>query len=178
MRPNQHDRQCHRCCYLLLGLLLWHVCPAMGHADAGLEAKLKTAYLVNIARFTTWPNQYGPKVLCIMKDAAIFSEVQQLQAHEFGADLQLSIVINPTSLALCSMLYWDQSSADQYQQLLTTRHNGLLIVSDLSDAHQQGFAIQFFVRNLKLRLSIDQQALKGADYKISSKLLRLSKQID
>ncbi len=164
---------------MILCLFVMSVCPLYVAAEADLEAELKTAYLVNIARFTTWSNQDEKKILCIFKESTIYPEVSQLLGFEFGPELPLMILVDPTHLGSCHMLYWDENSeTDQNNEILTTSHAGLLVVSDLSDAIKRDFAIQFFVRNLKLRFSINQQVVKESDYKISSKLLRLSRQMD
>ncbi len=149
------------------------------HADDEFEAKLKTAYLVNIARFTTWSSNNDDKVLCIFKESAIFNEINQLKEIKSEPGFKLVINVDPVNLNICNLLYLDDDTfVAEQNQILEQMYRGTLTISDMNNAIELGFAIQFFVRNLKLRFSINQEVIKSGDYKVSSKLLRLSRQMD
>ena len=183
MRQHQYTNNSGRthcsCSWRLYVLLLFCVSSVWADTPENLENKLKTAYLVNFAKFTTWDAPIEQKVICVFQSAAIYPEIKQLQDIVHQVDNDVSIMIDPHELTECQLLYWDESTQEQLsEELLLTLHPALLIVSDMNDAHDQGFAIQFFVRNLKLRFAINREVVRNSEYRISSKLQRLSRQIE
>ena len=153
-----------------------------GHAAPQIEdfeSKLKAAYLVNIADFVTWPKSGDDIALCANRNARVAQYLSPLTEKRLGTGKKLKIVIDPRSLSECDMLYWDDASEKALGSGgLSNRHKGLLIVSDIAGADSREFAIVFYVRNLKLRFYVNKDAMQGADYRISSKLLRLSRETE
>ena len=174
--PLQNLIKIRRCALAWsLGILL----PISGLADNNVESKLKTAYLVNIANFVSWPETPQEIVLCTSGKAKIYKQLSKLSAVTLGNGSRLKVKFDPDSLGVCHILYLDAAahSLDAWD-IPTPPPTNLLIVSDLPDALKNGYAIQFYLRNLKLRFAVNTETLNKADYKISSKLLRLSRKID
>ncbi len=175
VKLNNH----YRLCLSLLCVLLIIMLPLKSLAESGFEAKLKTAYMVNIARFTTWPDNNKNIVLCIFSQSSIIDEVKALNKIDETAEFRVSVLVDPENLSQCNMLYLDENTYNPDQNdIIMTAHESLLTISDVKGALESNVAIQFFVRNLKLRFSINQQVVKSREYKISSKLLRLARQMD
>lgn len=143
------------------------------------ESKLKTAYLVNIANFVTWPKSGGDIVLCASRNSHLARYLSTLNDIRLGTGRKLDVVIDPDTLARCDMLYWDDASARAgANALLETRHRSLLIVGDSAGENAGLCAIEFYVRNLKLRFFVNRAVVDKADYRISSKLMRLSRETE
>ncbi|WP_223789409.1 YfiR family protein [Marinicella meishanensis] len=148
-------------------------------AENNFEAKLKAAYLVNIAKFTTWVDAPESIHLCIFSQATIIDEVRKLNGFSDEQLRAIEVIEDPVNLQQCHMLYLDAATFDPSQSnLIQQAHGGLLTISDMRDALKNDVAIQFFVRNLKLRFAINRAVISNSEYKISSKLLRLSKQME
>jgi len=160
-------------------LLIFYCSTNLAQSPENLENKLKTAYLVNFAKFTSWKKAGDYKVICVFKSASIYPEIEQLEGGQNNPDNRVLVMVNPVDLGDCQLLYWDKATDEnESRSILSTVHPGLLIVSDMTDVEDQKFAIQFFVRNLKLRFAINQDVIKNSEYRISSKLMRLSRQIE
>lgn len=159
---------------LIFGLFLAPKC--WGQND--FEAKLKTAYLINMANFVTWPANTSYVSLCINKQSHLFKHLSELSPITLGNGNRLWLRVNPGSLELCNILYWDRPSQEAFNNIISTRHEGLLIISDMNNALESGSAIQLYIRNLKLRFAFNSEAINHSNYTVSSKLLRLSRQVD
>jgi hypothetical protein len=148
-------------------------------ANENVETKLKVAYIANIARFTNWKQNDTNIVLCTNKGSKINDVVKALIDYPIGNGRILNTLIAPTDLSLCN-IYFSDLIFDKSINLgfSTSQHPSILFLSDQKKALNNDFAIQFFVRNLKLRFSTNQAAIARANYKVSSKLLRLSRKLD
>ncbi len=148
-------------------------------ADEKLETKLKIAYITNIARFTKWPENNDNIILCTNKDSKLNNDVKTLSDYPIGDGRVMNSLIAPKDLNLCNIYFFDLTSDINIElDFSVGQYPSILFISDQKQALDNDFAIQFFVRNLKLRFSASQAALDRADYKVSSKLLRLSRKLD
>lgn len=143
--------------------------------------QLKTAYLFNFAKFVEWPDEPSSVVLCV-RSSMSSDLVQALNGREIDATrvLEVKSVVAPESD--CHMYY----SSGQYSEVGSTLQVSLqapsefpvhlLSISDRTGALERGYAFEFFVRDKKLRFSVNQSLLEHAEFKISSKLLNLARQ--
>ena len=144
----------------------------------GVEEKLKVAYLANIASFVKWSDSPQNVGLCVSDSSRLCLSLRQLDKYVLGEDRMISLIVNPDSMARCHMAFSDDDSSAVFVQKILAASGRILSISDTPQALLKGHRVQFFVRNLRLRFAIDTQALERTDYKISSKLLRLSRQLD
>lgn len=145
----------------------------------GLEPQLRTAYVINIIKFVSWENPLQRINLCINAESGLRPYLSGLPPDVLGAEVALNIISPIDDYAECDVLYVDHSIRQRaevppFAQII---HDNMLAIGDFADALQQGFAIQFFVRDLRLRFAINENVLKRASYRISSKLLRLARSL-
>lgn len=161
---------------LLLGLLML---TAPTKADASLEHKLKAAYLINLISFVKWQDDSENTVVCMHPDSSIKPYLMAEQSRVLNNQKKLQAQTSWEHLEHCDVLYWDVALAEVIdKQAVSNLKDSMLTVSDEKGALDDGFAVQFYTRNLKLRFAINNDVITNAEYRISSKLMRLARQLD
>lgn len=144
----------------------------------GVEDKLKVAYLVNLVNFVKWPGEPNTVAFCVSASSDLYPSLKKLNQYVLDKGKTLVLMVNPASMNQCHMAFSDDASENNYTQMVLSAKPDVLTISDTSRALHKGYAFQLFVRNLHLRFAINRDAVDKAKYKISSKLLRLSRQVD
>lgn len=147
-------------------------------AQPSREYLLKTAFVFNFARYTTWPppSPDGPFNLCILGEddfgtAAQYLDGQHLQArnidvrfHKVGDDL-----------GGCQLVYVTQPLAGQLDSLLPRLHaERMLTVSDIPDFAARGGILGLKIVDNRIRFEANPIAAKRAGLRLSAQLLRLA----
>ena len=147
-------------------------------AQPSREYLLKTAFVFNFARYTTWPppSPDGPFNLCILGEdefgtAAQYLDGQHLQArnidvhfHKVGDDL-----------GGCQLVYVTQPLAGQLDTLLPRLHaERMLTVSDIPDFAARGGILGLKIVDNRIRFEANPIAAKRAGLRLSAQLLRLA----
>jgi hypothetical protein len=185
LRSNMLGRR-YDCSPLARNLFLWLLLAlCFGFSAKGAERSVydfKAAYLYHFAQLVTWPesafqNPDSPLVIAV------------LGRNPFGDKLALSIrgkQINgrPIEIRECSkveeaaqshLLFISESEASRLPQILAyLKDKPVLTVSETSQFIDAGGAINFYLRDRKIRFEINNEAAKSAGLKISSRLLVLS----
>ena len=152
------------------------LCCAHARADDASYLRLKAAYLVNIARFVSWPSDDEKVVrLCLPSASDLAPLSATLDGQPVGNERTLRVV---EPLGACDLLYLDKFSARAERFEAFGDSGKTLVVAEIADARQRGFAIQMYTRDLKLRLAINEDIVQDADYEMSSKLLRLYRRLN
>ena len=161
----------------LLGMLLF--AAAARGADLP-EYRLKAAFIYNFAVYTEWPADVGSKLnLCMLGQDPFGGELQELNGKVIGAR---SIAVQPTTtrqtITSCQLLYISPSAIGELPQVLGAL-NGLsvLVVTDSPGAARAGAAINMAVQNSRVLFEVNLRAVQGARLTLSSKLLRLAREI-
>lgn len=160
-------------------MLALGVCMSSAQASDVVEEKLIAAYIINIIKFTSWEQTPPEVMLCLSDQTDVNRYMQELDGFLFDNDSTLSVITAPEDLSSCHVLFVDQD--DNLSHLNTDIIDDmphLLIISNQTDSTMDQVAIQFFVRNLKLRFFIDQDVVNQSQFKISSKLMRLSQKLE
>lgn len=164
---------------LLLGMALPLLLGGRLYAQDSLEEKLKAAYLINIMSFVRWADGKDEAVICMHQKSPISPYILAEDGRMLGNQTTLRAVTSWSDWKTCDVFYWDERSSEPLPAAaLRANQQSLLTISDCKGALDEGFAVQFYMRNLKLRFAMNSDVIKSADYRISSKLLRLSRQVD
>ncbi|MFK7830934.1 MAG: YfiR family protein [Congregibacter sp.] len=162
-----------------LGLVLPALLGERLCAQDNIEEKLKAAYLINIMSFVRWKDDKNEAVICLHQNSSVAPYVLSENGRVLGNHTTLRTITAWDEWSQCDVFYWDESSsAPLPTAALEAQQQSLLTVSDRKGALADGFAVQFYMRNLKLRFAMNNDVIQSADYRISSKLLRLSRQVD
>lgn len=167
-----------------LGLLLLIArCPA--RADAPSEYEVKAVFVFNFSRFVAWPpSAFGapdqPFVIGVLGsdpfgphlEAAVRGE--QIDSHP----LIVRHFHDVDDVRNCQILFIDRSERAQLNRIVSVLdHRGILTVSDLEGASQQGVMIQFATEDNHIRLRINAASAHAAGLTISSNLMRLAESV-
>ncbi|MFV0276832.1 MAG: YfiR family protein [Parahaliea sp.] len=143
------------------------------------EWRLQTAYLVNIAKFVTWPDNTQDVRLCVGELSPLYGYADGLQNVDLADGRKLKVAGLEHGSGDCQLVFLDQGlSEEEVASVRASAGPGVLLISNRSDAFQGGDAIQFFVRNLKLRIALNEEVIQKAEYKLSSKLMRLARKLN
>lgn len=163
-------------------LLLTPLCvAAMPDVKVSDEARLKLAYLYNIAQFVDWPATPGTPDdalrLCIVGEDPFGDDLRALAGRAVrGRSIQ---VLRPTRLddiKPCHMVYMERLGGPQVPPKLLEqlRSEPMLILSGERGAVQRGAAIEFVTLNARLRWYLNTEATRRAGLRVSAKLLEVS----
>lgn len=157
--------------------------PAFCQSEENVEYKIKAAYILNFLRFMEWPDS-------VFAEATSPLIVGVLGTDPFGAILDKTVEsekINGHPIVIERFSSWDDlgqchalfiSTSEKKSVNKIIRAVGELPVLTISDSEhfsEQGGGITFYIDDQKVRFEINIEALRKADIKASSKLLRLAK---
>ena len=163
---------------LLLILLL--SAPVTGTADEAqhTEHRIKTAFLYNFSRFTSWPEaalqDRSEFSLCTLGSILLGEQLDTLTGKTVHSKtLVVKHFYRPAELVDCQLVFISQSN-ELAETLWILKELPILTVSDAAAFTEQGGIIQFELVNNKVRFRINVDAARAAGLTISSKLLSLA----
>lgn len=173
-----------RCCLWLL--LFCPLClPGWLHTlraeDMAQEYQLKAAFLVNFAKFITWPEQALPVdqqefILCVVGDDPFGPALGGIEQKTVGG--RTIRVVKSSSLKKipdCQMLFVSRSEADTLNQLAAAiGHKAVVTVSDLPDFIKADGHIQLVTSGNRLSFIINHTAMKEQGLQANASLLSLA----
>lgn len=140
--------------------------------ERGILAKLQTAYLFNMARFVAWPHPEAPVRLCLAADSPLARYAREIDGRELGDGRTLVVVLGDIDPHACSLAFVHGSTTPA---AIRGGSTSMLTVGDAPDALQHGYAMQFFLQADTVHFAVNNDLIAHADYRISSKLLRLAR---
>jgi hypothetical protein len=175
VHPRHQLRHALQCCLTLLALA---VSVPIQADDNALEAKVKAAYLFHLAKFVEWPNLPANEMrICILGSDSVGEMMGQLANRQLR-DRPLKIEVGaPNDPAQCQVLYIGHSERRIADMLKRVRGQGVLTVSDADDFARQGGIVGFYSDSGKIKLEINPASARGANLKISAKLLELARTV-
>ena len=156
---------------------------AAGQTDAAqsrasdLEYRAKAAHLFNFTKFVEWPRSGGasPLTICVAGANPFGTALDDLVGgeHVNGRPLQTRVVRQPAG---CQVLFIPRGVA-RHLYLPGAVKSGLLTVGETPSFLNDGGIINFIVEEGRVRFDINQDAATRANLVISSRLLRLARQV-
>ena len=144
------------------------------------EYQVKAAVLFNSAQFVTWPSSQPadiPLVIGILGDDPFGSYLDETARGEKVNNRSLSIqrFRRGTEPRNCHILFVSRSEGERAAQIVSNlKGRRILTVSDIEGFAGLGGMIELFIEKNKIRMRINLEAVRAADLKISSKLLRVA----
>lgn len=164
----------------LLKLMLLSVCVCLAGAawaaenDGGnRELQLKTAYLFHFAELAQWPHP-APLTLCLQGHSRLRGYLPLLEGQQIdGKAVHVEFVDKP-DIDRCRILFLSDLGALTAAVAEQARRSHILLVSDVEQFAEIGGMVQFTLRDNRLKLVVNLAAVKAAELKLSSKLLRMA----
>lgn len=166
--------------------------------DAAKAAKVKSAYLLNFAKFTTWSDgaftdEDNPLVICVWGSNAVEKSLKQLiEGKTVG---QRKVVVRHIEVHMaaplheakdisddiggklngCHLLYIGKIEANRVHKILKAIESlRILTVSDTPRFAEQGGMLGLVLRKGKITFDANPITIKKAGIKVSSKILKLA----
>ena len=173
-----------RRCFLWL-LLLWPLWmagwpPTLRAEDLAQEYQLKAAFLINFAKFITWPEQALPTgqqefILCVVGDDPFGPALAGSERKTVGGRAIREVRTSSLKkIPDCQMLFISRSEADDLNLLAATLgRKAVVTVSDIPNFGKAGH-IQLFVSGNRLSFVINHTAMKELGFQVNASLLSLA----
>jgi hypothetical protein len=171
--------------FTLLGLLLAPVLGLYAQTKSFQEYQVKAVFLYQLTNFVSWPDEVfdGPNTpfkigilgedpFGVFLDKAIQGESvdgRQIVVERF-ADVE-----NLNSRA-CQILFISSSLENQLSLILeSTQNQRILTIGDVEEFARLGGMVNLMREGNRVHIEINVDSIKGADLKVSSKLLKLAR---
>ena len=153
--------------------------PAWLIAQTAAPAELQAAFLLNFARFTTWPTLpvSAPLTLCVFGDDRVVGALAEAVRGRTieGRNLSAVRTSTGTDVHACQLLFVSASAFSAARSTLAgTRGLPILTVSDAERFAQSTGMIELSVRGDRMQFAINVAAVERAHLRISSRLLALA----
>ncbi|MDQ1363212.1 MAG: hypothetical protein QG652_1073 [Pseudomonadota bacterium] len=178
-------RMTHATGLLVHWLVLVMLCafaPGVVRADenAAVGIRLKTAYLINFARFVYWPaaEEGLPLQVCIVNGDAYRELAAELKPTTVQQRRVSMLVVSAGEAvpAGCNIIFISHGHQRDWPRILeSVKGRAVLTVGEEDDFIASGGMTRFYYENKKLRFAADPDQARSAGVQISAKLLELAK---
>ena len=152
---------------------------------AGLEHRVKAAFLYKIAGYVEWPNSSFPQrdtplTIGVVGAEPLAAELSQILTGRTAHDRPLRVrrLKASESLEGLHVLFVGRSESAQLNQLaLKAQQRSILIMSESEGALAQGSAINFVIDEGRVRFEVSLVSARKSNVKLSSRLLAVAQQV-
>jgi hypothetical protein len=150
-----------------------------------LEYRVKAAFLLNFTKFVEWPEAAfrsadAPITICIVGEDPFGDVLDRTLAGETvnGHAIRAERPASEGDLRVCHILFVGRSERERFPQIVSRLEgSSTLTVSELPAFSEEGGMIEFVVEEGKARFYINAATTEAAGLKLSSRLLRVAKEI-
>ena len=150
-----------------------------------LEYKVKAAFLYNFAKFVDWPpgafpDAKSPLTLCILGEDPFGPFLDQTVAGESigGRPIAVQRGARLADLKGCHLLFIGRAERGRLREVIAALHDGpVLTVGEEGSFLDDGGMIDLVLEGNRVRFEANLAAVDRSPLKISSKLLRLARQV-
>ncbi|HHB75363.1 MAG TPA: YfiR family protein [Desulfobulbus sp.] len=152
--------------------------------DTQVEYKIKAAFLLNFAKFITWPKQtFATKdqafTLCVLGRDPFGPALSAIQSRTVGKrKIELRYIDTVRQAETCQMVYISGSEKEGLETInAALRNRAIVTVSDMQGFARTGGIIEFVIRGSKLSFIINLAAANKQGVHINSSLLNLAVEV-
>lgn len=154
--------------------------PLAQAAETASEYAVKAAFIYNFISFTTWPEPapLHPR-LCVLGRDPFGPALDNLAGKEaLGGRLEVRRLSTDESTPGCLVLFISDSERANLATILEKLEGAaVLTVTDLPEAAAKGVIIKLALEGQKVVFRVDNEAARRARIQLSSKLLRLAREV-
>lgn len=163
---------------LLLSACVWFAGFARAEENSqSREFQLKTAYLFHFAELAQWPTT-KPVTICLQGHSPLRAYLPVLEGQQINGNAVHVNLADIPDIAQCSILFLSDLAGLTPVSAEQARQHHVLLVGDVENFANHGGMVQFTLRDNRLKLVVNLAAVKAADLKLSSKLLRMAEIIE
>jgi hypothetical protein len=156
---------------------------ASAQVPEGVEDDVKAAYVFNFTKFVEWPSSAftgttDPITICVAGDAGVVRAMQRTIEGEHVEGRPLRAVSQvPEDPSACHVLFLGRGADRAARLLAATAKAPILTIGDSTRFLQEGGMIAFVVENRRVRFDIAIKPAARVGLKLSSKLLRVARNV-
>jgi hypothetical protein len=155
---------------------------AVAARQPSLEYDVKAAFVLNFVRYVEWPSQRKspPLRICVLATNPFGDRLESVVSDEQwqGGGVEVRPVADMRAAAACHLLYVPRAAADRFAAGISAISGvAVLTVGEHDRFLEQGGMIHLFVEENRVRFSINQKAADLVGLQISSRLLRLARNV-
>jgi uncharacterized protein DUF4154 len=160
--------------------------PARAQGGPPTEYQVKAAFLYNIGKFVEWPqpafpDSVAPFVIGILGKDPFGAEIDRAIAGKTlqGRPVRLQRFTDVRGIVRCHILFVSSSERERLPAVFQAIAGWpVLVVGESEEFLAAGGSVAFVVEERKVRFDIDLTAAEGAGLKISSRLLKLARNVE
>jgi len=165
---------------LVLAIAMTTLISNAAYADTSREYQLKSAYILNFARFIYWPSgsflsSTDEFNICVYGESPFGESLDYLLGKKVQSrSIEISYKEAMNNLEECHILFVSKSEHGNYEGMLSRVPQSVLTVSDIEGFSSEGGMIEFVrVDNkVKFAINVTQSTKSGIKYK--SQLLEVA----
>jgi len=147
------------------------------------DYQIKAAFLYHFTQFIEWPREEAnePFVICVTGDKALRRSVEDLTRGKSvnARSILVKEIKEPDEAHSCHLVFLTSSFNRRLTRYLAAVHAlDVLTVGEPPGFLDQGGMIELFLEDNRIRFDINEQALRDAHLRASSRLLRLARRVE
>lgn len=149
------------------------------------EAQLKTALVLNFARYVNWPDASfataaDPVVICLVGRDTLGGALNAIESKQIQSrSIKVRTGVSGDDLRSCHVAFISDSEERRIVPLLKSlAEKSILTVSDMSGFIEAGGGIAIVQGETRLQFDVNRRALEQARLKASSNLLKLARNLN
>lgn len=162
-------------------LLLISGSPSPARADnlQLVEQQIKAGLIYNFLKYTTWPNQSGPIVVCLYEHDPFYGSLEPMSKRTVSQRaISVRTVRAPSDIAACSLLYSDARQKRNWPPIQASLAGAPVLTVGEFDGFAAGGGMIEFTRTMqRVGIKINTDAISRAHLAIDDSLLRLGSKI-
>lgn len=170
-----------KCIFSLLMVLLPSIGLAQNQRQA-LEPELKAAILVNLLLFVDWKREGAQPqdrlTACYLEASPVAAALIQFEGRQLKGKPLRVVRVEPGQVGGCHLLYLSPVASAHLPRIVPLlRDSGVLLAGDSAGYLQRGVMLNLATEDGRIVFDIDLQAVRQAGLVLSSKVLRLARQV-
>jgi hypothetical protein len=182
------NRHLFRTGRLLLALIAWLLGSGAGFCSdsAFTEYQVKALFLMNFTKYVDWPatafaGMDAPFIIGVYGENNFGEDLPKAVAGRMvnGRSIVIREIDRPNDLVQCQVLFISRSAEKKQGEILSQlKGSPVLTVGESEAFTAQGGAINFVMKDGKVRLEINLPAAQQANLQLSSKLLNVADRVN
>jgi hypothetical protein len=163
-------------------LFAWQ--PSARAQGETIEDEVKAAFLYNFTKYIDWPaaafqDASDPFRMCVAASPKFFRTVETLIGGETARGRPIQLVApEPSNLQRCHILFTGAQEAPRFEAALPAlSRRPVLTVGESQHTFDRGGAILLVLEGSRVRFDVDVRSIERAGLTVSSKLLRVARNI-
>ncbi len=170
---------------VLVTMMIHHVLPAQSFGmENSLEYRVKAAFMLNFAKFISWPEELESKQntsfkVCVLGKDPFGNTLSGLEKKSVGGK-RIQVTRSPTleEIQSCRMVFVSLSERDRVDRIVASMAGRAVVtVSDIKNFATKGGMIEFVEVNGRLSFVVNLGAVSREGVRIEASLLNLARDV-